>query len=160
MASGQGEGVKSRSIQTTMVRASTRSSARTRKRALDRPRCSTTSVQSSRSPSRAGLRNAISSATVGGTAPDDYSRAVLADSPRNYWRLGEGSGSTSYDQAGNEDLAQEGSLQEAKVERAKDAQRLDAEAEQARDRLMKRLDKSGRVARRLADRKARQLQPA
>ena len=37
---------------------------------------------------------------------------------------------------------------------------LDAEAEQARERLMNRLEKSGRVARRLADRKARQLQPA
>jgi acyl-[acyl-carrier-protein] desaturase len=37
---------------------------------------------------------------------------------------------------------------------------LDAEAEQARERLVKRLEKSARVAQRLSDRKARELQPA
>jgi hypothetical protein len=34
------------------------------------------------------------------TIPSDYRTAVMADNPRGYWRLGEGSGSTASDQSG------------------------------------------------------------
>lgn len=37
-------------------------------------------------------------------APGSYAQQVLADQPANYWRLGDGSGSTAVDLAGRDDL--------------------------------------------------------
>jgi PKD repeat protein len=46
----------------------------------------------------------ISTNTNADLTPDDYSQVVTADGPRNYWRLAESTGSTSYDLAGAQDL--------------------------------------------------------
>ncbi|QDY88907.1 PKD domain-containing protein [Arthrobacter sp. UKPF54-2] len=37
-------------------------------------------------------------------SPGNYAQQVLADKPGNYWRLGDGAGSTAVDLAGNDDL--------------------------------------------------------
>ncbi|MFE6995690.1 PKD domain-containing protein [Microbacterium sp. NPDC057659] len=53
-----------------------------------------------------GTVTATASGTLAGSA---YRTAVLKDSPRNYWPLGEASGATAYDWAGGSDLTLNGS---------------------------------------------------
>jgi PKD repeat protein len=47
---------------------------------------------------------AVTTITAGQAASSPYSDAVLADAPRDHWRLGETGGTTAYDWAGADDL--------------------------------------------------------
>ncbi len=55
-------------------------------------------------PSGNTVTSASSTATVSSAARSAYAKRVLADGAGSYWRLGEPSGTTSYDQVGYDDL--------------------------------------------------------
>jgi len=50
------------------------------------------------------VSGATTTATVSTAAPSPYAQRVLADGAQKFWRLGEPSGTTGYDQAGYDDL--------------------------------------------------------